>query len=275
MKIYTKTGDKGHTMLGDGTTVPKNNTIVKIVGSFDELMAFTGRLSEELQQELRNTYNRNTLLDLFVGDSTAIESKRAEFKCVINELDTIMALIYRAMSQISCGDEDKYDILDVHIEDIEKRIDLYMGIAGELNSFIYPTGNVIAANSHCLRAICRRLETDLVSIAGFDNAKIFINRLSDYYFALARYITVFLDGNERTFNISDVPAFEPIDNDVMDYVNDEESDDNSEESDDDSDRSSSGEDSDDDIYNQVSDACKQTLKDMAIDSNEMQPQFHM
>ncbi len=166
MKIYTKTGDKGQTSLVGGVRISKTHPRLEAYGTIDELNSFIGLLVEELTE----------LRDLEV-------------------LDTIQSLLFSVGSYLATypamsGEKDRscLDANDILL--LENEIDRMDAILPRLKNFILPGGCKSAALSHICRTIARRSERNIYHINESeeieDNILIFINRLSDYFFILAR-----------------------------------------------------------------------------------------
>jgi cob(I)alamin adenosyltransferase len=168
-KIYTRTGDKGDTGLGDASRVDKDNLRVEAFGSVDELNSHIGLL---LSQAAVPTAVRATLIDvqhdLFdLGGELCIPGHQA--------------------------------IRDAHIERLEQALDALNADLPPLQEFILPGGNAAAATAHVARTVCRRAERRVVSLARHEavNAPVlgYLNRLSDLLFVIARVLAR-ADGGE-------------------------------------------------------------------------------
>lgn len=166
-KIYTKTGDKGTTSILSGKKVPKYHIRVEAYGNVDELTSFVGLLrSLDIPDEIKD------------------------------ELITIQQNLFYISGLLACDDDKHRDILTPieysQVELLEKSIDKMTEIAGELKHFILPGGQQEVAYAHVCRTVARRAERRIVELADnekiFDNIIIYINRLSDYFFTLSRYI---------------------------------------------------------------------------------------
>ena len=160
-KIYTKTGDDGTTGLGDDSRVKKDSIRVEAMGDLDELNSNIGLLrAEELPGPIDALLKQiqNALFDL--GGELSIP-----------ESDIFKPLI---------------------IEKVETEIDRYNEILPPLKEFLIPAGSKGVAFSHLCRSVCRRAERKLVRLSESEYVKVesrmFINRLSDYFFVLARII---------------------------------------------------------------------------------------
>lgn len=167
-KLYTKTGDGGRTHLGDGSQVAKTDLRVEAFGTVDELNASLGvamscGLDEEVATACRQIQN-----DLFdVGADLCRPESDGE----------------QAGEALRLG--------PASARKLEKWIDHWNGQLQPLNSFILPGGTSAAAHLHQARTTCRRAERCVVALreAGeqvSDSVAIYLNRLSDLLFVLAR-----------------------------------------------------------------------------------------
>lgn len=165
-RLYTRTGDKGTTRLADGTVVAKDSPRVAAYGSVDELncvigLALAGPLDSRLAEELSHV--QNELFDLGADLATPREA----------ELDF---------------EVPRFDA--ARVARLEALIDEFTEVTGPLENFILPGGAPGAAALQVARAVCRRAERDVVTLAGeaeVGAAPVYLNRLSDLLFAMARY----------------------------------------------------------------------------------------
>ncbi len=166
MKIYTKTGDSGTTSLFGGKRISKDDLRIESYGTIDELNSFIGLLNTSFSDSDQNTLLLNIQNRLFdIGSSLACDPEKPLMTPDIRDED-IAALEY-AM-----------DKMDTQLQ--------------PLRNFILPGGISSVAYAHVCRTVCRRAERRLVSLSQ-DSAVdskivIYINRLSDYFFILGRYI---------------------------------------------------------------------------------------
>ncbi|MHB1862213.1 MAG: cob(I)yrinic acid a,c-diamide adenosyltransferase [Gemmatimonadaceae bacterium] len=168
MKIYTKTGDTGDTGLFGGGRTPKNDPRVEAYGDVDELNAAIGlaRASEPMPRvdEVLVPIQR----DLFAIGALLATPDRAKMKQHL----------------------DKARIDDGRIAELERAIDDADAELEPLKAFIIPGGTPKAAALHLARTVCRRAERRVVALRGTvdvpDLALIYLNRLSDLLFTLAR-----------------------------------------------------------------------------------------
>lgn len=170
MKIYTKTGDQGQTSLATGERISKTDLRIEAYGTSDELNSFVGNLravvtDNKIDNEL--TFIQNRLFDIgatLAGAPIPLPNDAAT--CLEQWMDTMQATLPTT------------------------------------HAFILPAGGEAASRCHICRTITRRLERCCLRI---DNAQniypkelVFLNRLSDYFFVLARYIGQ-QEGFEPTF----------------------------------------------------------------------------
>jgi len=167
-RIYTKTGDQGETGLGDGTRVAKDHPRVAAYGSVDELNAVLGLL---LSQSLP------------VDDAALIRS-------IQNDLFDLGADLCVPSEPQNPGPA-KLRIQASQVERLEGAIDGCNARLAPLTSFVLPGGGSAAAWCHLARTVCRRAERDVVTLARTEalnpQALIYLNRLSDLLFVLARH----------------------------------------------------------------------------------------
>lgn len=168
MKIYTKTGDKGETSLIGGTRVEKSHIRIESYGTVDELNSWVGLLGTVLVQEPfhnRLVSVQNILFTL----GSHLASDPVKSKMVLPEIS-----------------ESQIKDLEEWMDEMEKELP-------ELSNFILPGGHIHNAWAHIARCVCRRAERQVVSLNNFEpvNPLIiqFLNRLSDFLFVLARYIS--------------------------------------------------------------------------------------
>jgi cob(I)alamin adenosyltransferase len=166
-RIYTKTGDKGETALGDGTRLPKHALRIAAFGTVDEANAAIGlaRLHTEGDVDAMLARIQNDLFDLGADLCVPEAGKRGE----------------KALR-----------IVDAQVERLEREIDSMNAELKPLTSFVLPGGTKAAAHLHLARTIVRRAERLIVELS--EKEKIgaaaikFVNRLSDHLFVASRYV---------------------------------------------------------------------------------------
>jgi cob(I)alamin adenosyltransferase len=165
MKIYTRTGDKGLTSLIGGTRVPKYHLRIESYGTVDELNSYIGLIMCQQIATHEQTILKEIQDRLFtIGASLAADPESSRMK-----------------------------IPDLHPEDVlllETEMDAMNAVLPELRHFILPGGNTTVSYCHIARCICRRAERITVHLASEsavdENMIVYLNRLSDYLFVLAR-----------------------------------------------------------------------------------------
>lgn len=179
MKLYTRTGDDGTTGLFGGDRVPKDDPRVAAYGDVDELNAALGVAAAIAQPDTGLhtivTAMQSRLFDVGADLATPHDSKHA----------------------------DKITRIDQsHIEQAEQWIDQVDGQNQPMTSFILPGGTDLAARLHLARAIARRAERSIITLARTqtinESTIIFINRISDLLFAMARRANAIAD-------VTDIP----------------------------------------------------------------------
>jgi cob(I)alamin adenosyltransferase len=180
--IYTRTGDLGETGLVGGTRIKKSDPRIHLYGEIDELNSQIGLAIAFLDVTVDRTFLYKIQSALFdAGSNLACEKeKRIQFK----------------LPQIS----------DELILEIESEIDRLDEQLKPLSHFILPGGTKEAASFHVTRTVCRRVERQLVDFETHLpgevplNVSRFINRLSDYFFILSRYLNHSKKVNEIAWN---------------------------------------------------------------------------
>ncbi|HEX3667116.1 MAG TPA: cob(I)yrinic acid a,c-diamide adenosyltransferase [Rhizomicrobium sp.] len=165
-RIYTKTGDKGETALGDGTRLPKHALRIASYGTVDEANAAIGvaRLHAEGELDAMLARIQNDLFDLGADLCIPDASRR------------------------SAG---ALRITDPQVERLEREIDAMNESLAPLTSFVLPGGTPVAAYLHLARTIVRRAERIVTELATQEPvgaaALKYVNRLSDHLFVASRY----------------------------------------------------------------------------------------
>ena len=182
MKIYTKTGDKGETSLYGGTRISKASARVESYGNIDELNAFVGVAKSQITNEAVLSQLKKIQFDLFtLGSESA------------TPLDKLMLANGKSRLPII--------ITDVEIEELENWMDEYETSLQPLQYFILPGGGKSATALHVARTVCRRAERSLVYLNESEEVRPelikYLNRLSDYLFVLARYVSVLENEKEE------------------------------------------------------------------------------
>ena len=186
MKIYTKTGDKGMTKLVGSSTVAKDSDRVESYGTIDELNSWVGYIISQLPQENQG---------------------------IKEELEALQHLLFDAGTDLSTPIEAQrpFKLQKESVHWLEQRIDFYTAQSPDIDRFILPGGTSAASMVHVARTIARRAERIIVRLNWTakinEEVLIFTNRLSDYFYALDRYLNVqaqrpdvFYERSEKVFH---------------------------------------------------------------------------
>lgn len=167
MKIYTRTGDKGKTSVIGGR-VDKDSIRVQAYGTIDEANCFVGQAIAELDPD--------------------------KFQDILDELEKIQHELFDCGGDLAnITGKGEFKLKQEMIDFLEGRIDEYIEETPELQRFILPGGVKAAASIHIARTVTRRAEREVVTLAKTEEnvpplVQMYLNRLSDYFFALARVI---------------------------------------------------------------------------------------
>ena len=188
MKIYTKTGDKGTTALYGGSRVSKASARVESYGNIDELNSFIGLAKSEITDEKVLNQLKKIQFDLFTLGS---ESATPTDKLTLANGKSRLTLM----------------ISETEIEELENWMDEYETQLEPLQYFILPGGGKSATALHVCRTVCRRAERSLVFLNESEEVRPelikYLNRLSDYLFVLARYVSKLNKEKEEYWNPND------------------------------------------------------------------------
>ena len=163
-KVTTKSGDKGNTSLGNGERVSKSHLLINLLGDIDELNSQVG---------------------------SAISSCKSSL--IASELQAIQQDLFNLGGEISIINSGTILINDDKVEFLEERIEDLNQNLKPLKEFIMPGGDEFCSRIHLSRAVCRRAERSCVAVLDLVKEKNvwlpYLNRLSDYFFVLARYVS--------------------------------------------------------------------------------------
>lgn len=171
MKIYTKTGDRGTTSLIGGERVEKTDLHVEAYGTVDELGAFTALLTDRIR----------------------LEGGPAE---AIGDLDRVASHLMTVAAMLAVGEGGRGKIEGVGeqaVAFLEERIDRMQEAVPAITKFTIPGGHPAVSLCHVCRTVCRRAERAALradACCGVPSeVLIYLNRLSDFFYALGRYLT--------------------------------------------------------------------------------------
>jgi len=166
MKVYTKKGDDGTTSLLSGKRTAKITPKIKAVGALDELNSFVGQVVAKSKAGLGF---ESLQWDLFNMGTMVINDSGMELETITEEGITAL--------------EDAMDLLQAQLP--------------PLKNFILPRGSELVTAIHVCRSVCRRAEIACLEADADEIIVKYLNRLSDYFFVLARY-TDYKEGGQET-----------------------------------------------------------------------------
>jgi len=154
-RIFTRGGDAGETSLGDGSRVAKTDPRIAAIGDVDELNSVVGWALVAAPEAARLLRIQNELFDLG--------------------------------ADLSVPAGDRLRIEQSYVDRLESEIDEVNAALEPLTSFVLPGGTELAARLYLARAVCRRAERAVLAVDGVSPlAAVYLNRLSDLLFVLAR-----------------------------------------------------------------------------------------
>ncbi|PWD98583.1 cob(I)yrinic acid a,c-diamide adenosyltransferase [Marinilabilia rubra] len=175
-QIYTKTGDRGTTSLIGGTRVPKHHLRLEAYGTVDELNAQIGLIKawqndEHTTSVLNKIQEQLFMIGAYLATDDTTSDLRTKLKC----------------------DEKDIEVLETEMDQLESSLP-------PLKNFILPGGHPASAQCHIARTVCRRAERRVNEMATQTEVATwvirYLNRLSDYFFVLSRYLSKYFDNNE-------------------------------------------------------------------------------
>ena len=164
MKIYTKKGDHGETSLFGGKRLKKHELRLEAYGGTDELNSFLGLIISHLGGHVFLEDNQKALF--VIGSHLAADPNNKKLNLPKIDMGIVSLM------------EEEMDKMNKNLP--------------ELNAFILPGGSKSASYCHIARCVCRRVERKVVRLSEEENINpdilVYLNRLSDYLFVLARYV---------------------------------------------------------------------------------------
>lgn len=183
MRIYTGYGDSGKTRLYGGDRVSKTHERVEAYGTMDELCSLLGRIVAEMREY-------------------------AELDDLRLECEQIQQQLFDCGSDLATPRELRpYKQEKATVNWLEERMDAYMHQPPQLEKFIIPGGHLIASSLHMARTLTRRLERRMVALMEIEEkvnpvGLVYINRLSDYFFVIARLVNFRLGVTDTVYERS-------------------------------------------------------------------------
>ena len=197
-RIYTRTGDRGETSLGDGSRVPKSVQRIDLYGDVDELNSLLGVVVAQMSGDRQ------------LGPIPGLDlvSVLQEIQSRLFDLGSVLANP-TLCAEIASGKVDQrvpsfpQGLLEAHIDTMDE------GLA-PLKQFILPGGRVAAAQMHVARTVCRRVERKCVQLAVDEtipaDAIAWLNRLSDFLFTAARAVNAAAGVPDITWTAAKSPS---------------------------------------------------------------------
>lgn len=179
MKIYTKTGDKGKTSLACGQRVAKDCLRIESYGNIDELNSHLGLLKDLLEE---------------------ITTKKEFKEQLVSSIQKIQNILFCIGSELATTNPNEH-IKKIMLNSkealiLEKQIDDFSEHLPPLTNFILPGGHPCNSQAHIARSVCRRAERLVIQLSNNEAVRteiiIYLNRLSDWLFIVARMISFIL-----------------------------------------------------------------------------------
>jgi cob(I)alamin adenosyltransferase len=175
-RVYTRTGDKGETALVGGKRVPKDCPRIEAYGTIDELNSIVG-LARVFNEEKLAEHDAHRFLDV------VLRKIQDELFDLGSELATPADFYQPGMYRVS----------ERQVEKIEQLIDECQKSLEPLKSFVLPGGGKVGAYLHQCRTVCRRAEREILRLSRAETISDwplkYVNRLSDLFFVLSRWIS--------------------------------------------------------------------------------------
>lgn len=222
IKLYTKSGDKGESGLGDGARLPKSDLVFEVLGGIDEVNSWLGLVVASANKfQISNNKLQNKS-----------KYQNSNYQTIIDELLGIQNTLLIVGAVVSGSEEQRFEKeIETEVGELEERIDWYQGQLGKdwYKQFLLPGGTELAARIDVTRTVVRRVERVLVRWIQYLNGKgdhritavpggtrhaeftesqkkwspamaRYLNRLSDYLFALRCYVNWINKFKEHRFN---------------------------------------------------------------------------
>ncbi|EMI44793.1 cob(I)yrinic acid a,c-diamide adenosyltransferase [Rhodopirellula sp. SWK7] len=194
MKIYTRTGDSGTTGLFGGPRVAKDDTRIEAYGTVDELNAVLGCVRSAVESAVAECEDEPERRDALMQFDDRIGQVQHE--------------LFSLGAELASPHPDEFQLRVIgtpHIERLEKWIDETESLLPPLKQFILPGGSPVAAQVHLARAVCRRSERRVITLADSVQSEtpigeeviVYLNRLSDWLFVVSRDVNRLLGREDQ------------------------------------------------------------------------------
>jgi len=174
-RVYTRTGDKGETALVGGRRVAKDSPRIEAYGTIDELNSIVG-LARVFNEERLKNGKAHRFLD------RVLRKIQDELFDLGSELATPADFSYQGMYRVG---EREVKRLEELMDECQKKL-------GPLKSFVLPGGGRVGGYLHQCRTVCRRAEREILRLSRVEEISdwplIYVNRLSDLFFVLSRWV---------------------------------------------------------------------------------------
>jgi cob(I)alamin adenosyltransferase len=233
MKLYTKTGDKGTSSLYNGERVAKSNIYFKLLGDLDELNSHIGMSKSLWKNKVKglysgpgaggNIYRHEPSVDTGLYYEWYDTEILTEVQCIIMDISSLIATPPWSSTRPVRGEIEKFietwknrvGFDETRIKSIETFIDRLDSLVEPITNFIVPGNDVLVSSIHICRTVARRCERSFIEFVESDlkylgvyepidteyrNLQIYLNRLSDMFFALSRFIAMSLDVTEECYS---------------------------------------------------------------------------
>jgi len=199
--VYTKRGDKGTSQLFTGERQSKDGVIFEALGTVDELNANLGCVRSDILEDDKLS-ELTEEIETIIAWLLDVGSHIATPRLAANDNEVGAASIAKRAPTNEQLNRSTFD--PKRLKKIEAWIDLKLNKLTDLTSFVLPCGSQPVPNLHVCRTVCRRAERRIVSLVKFgtcdDIVLKFINRLSDYLFVLARYVSFLRNETEMVYS---------------------------------------------------------------------------
>jgi cob(I)alamin adenosyltransferase len=174
-RVYTRTGDKGTTALVGGKRVPKDSPRIAAYGTIDELNSILGLARTFNEERLAEGEKHRWLDEVF----RRLQNQLFDLG---SELATPPEAAYEGMFRVG----------DAEVKELEALMDRCQKDLEPLKSFVLPGGGRVSGFLHQCRTVCRRAERELLALSRVEpigEAPLrYVNRLSDVFFVLSRWV---------------------------------------------------------------------------------------